>query len=343
MADSELYLFTGPEIGEKNEAIATIKALAQKKNGSLDVYSYYTADVRIQDVISQLQNESLFTQATFITLRNAEQIKTKSDIDLIVQWAKSAGNSPNTLILVSDENAVDKKLEAAVPSSHKKIFWEMFENQKPQWVQNFFRKNGFSVTSEAVESILDMVENNTEVLKSECSRFFYCFEKGHQITDSDVEKILAHNREENAFTLFEAMADSSKGQTERFENAVEILQKIRVSRDGAGVALIAGLTYCYRQLRTWHNLQAKCRQENREPSKQELAASGFSGKTNQTRYAKAAKVWTSGAVSSILALLASTDMSIREGGSSLEDTRLMMMIYAIVMKNGVYPAEYEDS
>lgn len=341
MVDSEIYLFTGPEIGEKNEAIATIKSLAQKKNGSLDIYSYYAADVRVQDVISQLQNESLFTQATFITLRNAEQIKLKSDIELIAQWAKSSGNSPNTLILVSDENSVDKKLEAAVPSSHKKMFWEMFENQKPQWVQNYFKKNGFSITSDAVESILDMVENNTEVLKSECSRFFYCFEKNHQITESDVEKILAHNREENAFTLFETMADSSKSQSDRFESAVEIFHKIRVSRDGAGVALIAGLTYCFRQLRTWHLLQTKAKQENREVSKQELASNGFSGKTNQSRYTKAAKVWTSGAVSSILALLASTDMSIREGGSSLEDTRLIMMIYSIVMKNGVYPAEYE--
>ena len=80
----------------------------------------------------------------------------------------------------------------------------MFENRKPQWVENFFRKNGFSISPDAVEQILEMVENNTESLKSECSRFFFCFEKGTTITSDDVEKILSHNREENAFTLFDS-------------------------------------------------------------------------------------------------------------------------------------------
>ena len=71
MTDAEVYLFTGPELGEKKEAIENIKAAAQKKNGSLDEYTYYAGDERIQDVVAQLQNVSLFDQALFITVRNA--------------------------------------------------------------------------------------------------------------------------------------------------------------------------------------------------------------------------------------------------------------------------------
>ncbi len=337
MAESEIYLFTGPEAGEKNDAIDTLRQTAEKKNGSVDFYRYYASETRVQDVVAQLQNVSLFSSSLFIELKNAELIKGKSDVEALSEWAKGgAKESPNVLVLVSDENSIDKKIESLVPSSHKKIFWEMFENRKSQWLQGFFRKNGFSVTADAVDQILDMVENNTEALKSECSRFFYCFEPGHTVTVDDVDKILSHNREENAFTLFEAMAEAGKSPRQRFETSMEILQKIRLSRDSGGVAIIAGLSYCYRQLRTWHSLHAK----GASPTDVQLKSAGLGGKKNVERYANAARIWGPGATSSVIALLAHTDMNIRENGTAMEDTNLAMMVYSIVMKNGLFCAEY---
>ena len=337
MAEPELYLFTGPEAGERNDAIAQLKADARKKNGDIDEYSYYAGDIRFCDVIAQLRNESLFSSATFIVLRNAEEIKLKDDVELLDSWAKASRGSPNTLVLVSEENGVEKKVEAIVPVTHKKIFWEMFEDRKSQWVQNFFRKNGFSVESDAIDEILDMVENNTETLKNECSRFFYCFEKGHTVTVDDVDNILAHNREESPFTMFEAMADSSSSPAQRLEASLQILQKLRLSRDSSGVALIAGLTYCFRQLAAWHTIHAN----GANPTDLQLKIGGFAGKKNQERYARASKIWGPGATASIIALLSSTDMADRESGMALEDTRLTMMIYSIIIKNGVYCSTYE--
>lgn len=337
MSIPEVYLFTGPEAGERNDAITELKEASRKKNGALDEYSYYAIDTRLCDVVAQLQNESLFSSATFIVLRNAELIKLKDDIDLLASWVKTAAGSPNTLVLVSEENGVEKKVESLIPPEHKKIFWEMFDDRKPQWVQNFFRKNGFSIESDAVDQILDMVENNTETLKSECSRFFYCFEKGHTVTTDDVDTILSHNREESAFTLFEAMADGSNSPTQRLESSLQILQKLRLSRDSNGVALIAGLLYCFRQLRSWHTIHAN----GASPTDIVLKQNGFAGKKNQDRYRSAARVWGPGSTASIIALLSSTDMATRESGTALEDTRLVMMLYAIIIKNGIYCSTYE--
>lgn len=335
MAGTETYLFTGSEAGEKNEAIAQLREAARKKNGGIEEYTYYAADVRIEDVVSQLQNASLFSPALFVTLRNAEQIKLKSDIELLISWIQSACGSANTLVLVSDENSVDKKIEGAVSSERKKIFWEMFENRKPQWMEQFFRKNGFSISPDAVLRILEMVENNTETLKAECSRFFYCFEKGHTVSIDDVENILSHNREENAFTLFDSMADCTKNELQRLENSLAILQKIRSTKESSGISLIAGLSYCFRQLRLWHSLHSQG-----APSDIQLKSSGFSSRRSQEKYARAAKTWPCGAVHSILALLSATDMSIRETGSALEETYLCMLIYSAVIKKGIFCAEY---
>ena len=84
MAETEVYLFTGPEAGEKNEAIENLRDAASKKNNGIEQYKYYAADVRIEDIVAQLQNASLFSPALFISLRNAEQIKQKSDIESLV-------------------------------------------------------------------------------------------------------------------------------------------------------------------------------------------------------------------------------------------------------------------
>ena len=333
--EAEVYLFTGPENGDKNDAVDGLRAAAEKKSGAVDFYRYYAGEARIIDVVSQLENVSLFSAALFVVLKNAELIKAKDDIALIASYIKNSQDSPNTLILESDENSVEKPLEALFPPSRKKVFWEMFDNQKPQWVIRFFQKNGFQISM--VEQILDMVENNTEALKAECSRFFYCFEKGHQIGTDDVEKILAHNREENAFTLFAAMADPAASPKERLETSLAILQKIRLSRDTSGASLLAGLAYCFRQLRSYQALHAG----QAVPNESQLKAAGFSGKKKRTQYAGAAKVWGAGAAASILSLIAATDMDIRSGGAVLEDTRLSLLLYSIIMKNGVYPAHYE--
>lgn len=334
---AQVFLFTGPETGEKDDAIGALKAAALKRNGTLELHKYYAADTRAEDVVSLLRNASLFSPALFVILRGAELLRAKSDIDLLVSWIRASSGSPNTLVLTSEETSVDKRLESAIPDGQKRIFWEMFESRKPQWVESFFRKNGYSITTGAVDAILEMVENNTESLRNECSRFFYCFEKGAVISEDDVENLLSHNKEESAFTLFDAMADSSKSPAQRLEASLDILQKIRSTKDSNSVALIAGLSYCFRQLGLWHSLHAA----SQSVSEETLRAKGFYSKRNREKYGRAARVWRAGDAHSALSLLSHTDMSIRKTGAAFEETLLVMLIYSIVMKSGHSCAEYE--
>ena len=176
MAVPPLYLFLGQEIGERNDEIQKIKASLKKKVGELDEYKFYATETKIQEVVNLLLNESLFASARFIVFYGAELLKKKEDLEVLTGWIKSATPS-SVLILVSEENSCDKKLENLIPKENKKIFWEMFENRKEQWLFDFFKKNSYSLTDEANSLILDMIENNTESLKTECSRFFLCFEK----------------------------------------------------------------------------------------------------------------------------------------------------------------------
>ncbi len=315
--EKPIYLFTGPELGDRNDAVNAVKNAQKKQFGEIDEHSYYLLETPLNQVMTILQSGTLFSDGVCVVCKNAELIKTKDDVQMVADWIENADPS-SVLILISDEVTVDSKLEKLIPPANRKKCWEMFDDKKLPWVTSYFSKNGYYIQSSAAQLILDMVENNTQALKNECSRFFVCFPKEHQITEEDVEKILTHDREETAFTLFNQMADCTTKPEIRLEKCLSILQKIRLSKDNSSVMIIAGLTSCFRKLLAWH--------------KEGESAVPF--KTMQKQYRNAAKVWTVGQTAAVLAELSSIDMEIRSGGSLMEDVLLQKLIYEIVVKKG---------
>lgn len=335
-----IYLYTGPEFGERNEQIAAVKQMQKKQFGDVDEYLLYASDAKVEDIVSKLQTESLFDPATCIILRQAELVKKKDEIELLSSWLKSVGAKPkeeqnsSILILVSDEISVDAKLSKLVPKENQKIFWELSGARLESWLRDYFRKNGFSIEQPALEEILELVEGNTEALKSECSRFFIVFEKGHNVTEDDVDKLLAHNREENAFTLFNALCDTSETAAKRLENSLGILDKILLSKANNSVVLIAGLASCFRKLQLWHSIHIG----NYNP---DLRASGFTSKKQISQYTRASQIWNYGQATAITALISKADMDIRSGGLNLQKTLLSLLLYEIVIKMGAGISSYE--
>ena len=154
-----IYLYTGPEIGSRNEQVDSVKNSLVKKFGEVDNFLLYASDSKIEDIIAKLQTESLFVPATCVVLREAELVKKKDEIELISSWLKGAKDS-SVLILVSDEISVDSKLDKLVPKENKQIFWAMDESRLSSWLQGYFRKNGYSVEPEALDSILELTEQH---------------------------------------------------------------------------------------------------------------------------------------------------------------------------------------
>lgn len=335
-----IYLFTGPEFGERDEQVESIKQLQKKQFGDVDEYLLYASDSKLEDVVAKLQTESLFDPATCIVLRQAELIKKKDEISLLDSWLKSVESKPkedrnsSVLILVSDEISVDAKLSKLVPKENQKIFWELSGTRLENWLREYFRKNGFEIEHPAIEEILELIEGNTAALKSECSRFFVVFEKGRVVTEDDVDKLLAHNREENAFTLFNALCDTSEPSQKRLENSLGILEKILLSKTNNSVVLIAGLASCFRKLQLWHSIHIG----NYNP---DLKSSGFTSKKQIFQYTRAAQIWNFGQATSITALISKADMEIRSGGQSVQKTLLSLLLYEIVMKNGARISAYD--
>lgn len=324
-----VYLYTGPEFGQRNDAVDSIKSSFSKKFGPIDEHLFYLQETPFNEIMTILQSGTLFSNGVCVVCKGAELLKKKEDLASLESWMANPSEA-SVLILISDEISVDNKLDKIIPAENKKKFWEMFESDRLPWVLNYFSKNGFEIENDAAELILDMVENNTLALKNECSRFFILFPKDHTITAEDVDKVLVYNREENAFTLFNTIADNSVPAEKRLENGVTILQKIRLSKENSSVMIIAGLSSCFRKLVAWHNINS----DSYGPDEITLKQNGFSSKPMRAQYRKAAQIWTTGQATAILAVLASTDMDIRSSGTVLEDVYLNKMLYEIIIKKG---------
>ena len=325
-----LRLFTGPELGERSDALEALRKSAEKKYGQLDNHLFYAADTSISVVLDAVQNGSLFAEARFAVVRNAEAIKKKEDIQALTQWVEQTPAEAGAfLVLISDVIGIDKKIEALVPKDHKKIFWELFENKKQEWIRRFFAQSKIGIEQEAIDVLLELVENNTEALKTTCTHIGLFFEPGTTLTAETVEHLLAHNKEETPFTLFDALSNAN------LEYALNIRQKLTLSKESSPVQLIAGLTYCFRRLRDWHSLAQTSGLDDFS-----LKKAGFTSKKAIDQYRRASRQWNEQTTYRIISLLNKTDMQIRMMGQELSGVLLDTCLYSIIHNKGREFAAY---
>lgn len=326
-----LWLFTGPELGERNTAVGALRTRAEKKYGELDTHVFYAGETSMGIVLDTVQNGTLFAGARFVIVKNAEAIKKKDDIEVLVEWAAHTRDEQGAfLILLSDEIGIDKKIEALVPQDKKKVFWELFENKKQEWVRRFFAQSKISIEPEAIDVLLELVENNTQALRESCTAISLFFEPGTGLTVEKLENVLAHNKEETPFTLFDALS------TAHFEYALSIRRKLSLSKESSPVQLIAALAYCFRRLLDWHRLQ---REGQRDPV--HLKKAGFISKKAIEQCRNASTRWNEQAVRRIIALLNTTDMKIRTTGNELQGLLLDACLYSIMYKQGEELSPYD--
>jgi DNA polymerase-3 subunit delta len=306
MSKGSCLLFLGPEFGEKQDAIAEIRRNIQKQSGAPpEETSFYAGETAVSEMVSVLRNGSLFADARLIFIKSAELLKKKDEVELLASYMASPQDD-TTLILISDNTGLDKALEKETGKG-KRIFWELFENKKTEWVANFFRREGFRIDDAGIEAILELVENNTDSLRRECSRLMLFLGKGTVVGEAEVEKWLSHTREESAFTLFTRIACGD------LNRSVEILHTLLAAKE-TGVAILGVLAWCFRKLRDYLALTA-----NGMPDDVEFRKIGLGSSKARKDYAAAGRRYGIAGTDRRLALTAEFDLRIRSSGSAFEE------------------------
>ena len=324
MKASQAWLFLGPEIGEKQTATDELR----KKLSAGEETVYYAGETPVPVMVSAMRNGSLFADSRLFFIKCAEGIKKREDIDLLSSYLASPAED-TFLILISEETSISRGLENSILPANKRIFWELFDNKKSEWVQNFFRREGFSIGAEGIETILELVENNTAALRQECSRLILFLgkstgssggkpgDKPREITGDDAEKWLAHTREESAFTLFSRIAAGD------FSRSLESVRTLLQSRE-APPAIFAGLASCFRKLVNYLALKEAGVSDEGEYRKIGVSAPGA-----KRDYSAAGRRYNTAGAESCLALTAEYDLLLRASGSFPEQVLMESYLYKI--------------
>jgi DNA polymerase-3 subunit delta len=313
---SNAYIFLGPELGKKQDETNLIKQ--KLKNAELTVF--YAGETPVSTMTDTIQNNSLFSEKHLIIIKNAETIKKKDDVDLLVSCIKNLDEN-TFIILLSDEIKLAAALDDAVPKNNRKIFYELFEREKTEWLRQFFKREGFSIDKDCIDVILEMVENNTEALKRECSRLVYFLPRNNKQGEShikveDIEKWLSHNREESDFTLFSRIASGD------LSKALESLSVMLAAKESAQ-SILAGLAWCFRKLGDYLSLLETGNANNNF----ELKKIGLSSPKARDDYAAAARRYNAESAEACLALTAEYDNLLRSPVGIME--RILMDRYIL--------------
>ncbi|HOX91708.1 MAG TPA: DNA polymerase III subunit delta [Spirochaetales bacterium] len=315
----------GPELGRRNDFLAQLKTRCAKEWGqSPEEHRLYADETGVTELLDLLMNGSLFSSGKLVYYYRADQIKLKADTQALAAYAKNPADA-TVLVLVSDGYGVDKLIEDAVPKEHKRVFWELSGSEMEKAVRDQLAAQGIRADQDAVEAILELVENNTEALRTECSRLALFWPKGSAISEDDVERYIAHNRSEDAFSLFERMATGS------FEQALDTLAAILANRAGNGVGLIAGLAWSMRRLSAVHDAMAQGSSFEQAARSQRINARKL-----LATYDAARQRWPRPLCRSLVAFSVETDAQLRQLGQAHERTILELFLYACMVAKAPY-------
>lgn len=319
-------ILAGPETGRRNDRIAQIREECAREWGAApEEHRLYAFETNIPDLLCLLRNGSLFSPGKLVLLFGAESVKGKADTGALASYIRSPAQA-TVLLLVTEGYGLERALEDAAGKDRKRTFWELGEGEKSRWVKDFFRRENLEIEDPAVEALLELVENNTEALKIECSRLALFFPRGEEVTAVAVAAYVAHNREEDAFSLFDRMASGT------LEKALETLDAILVSREGSGIGLLAGLLWSFRRLRSLHDAL-----ESGIPYDQAARSLRISSRRLQAQYDAARRRWPRRACEALTAFGVETDAQLRTLGSAYERLLLEIFVYACVERKGPVP------
>jgi DNA polymerase-3 subunit delta len=335
------YLLLGPETGAKETALREIRdQLRQQHGDQLELVRFYPFECEAGELTQALFNSSLFSDHRLVILSQAEGANASLMKEILDYLERPTEGS--TLVLISNDLYLSSKISKLVPKANTQTFYDLLEREKGDWIRTYFRKLGIMITADAVDTLIDISEDNTQELRTICSQlglFWQIADKGRPIEEEDVDTYVFHSRQEDAFTLFPLMA---RGDLRQSLRSLAVI--LGSGESQTPILLLRGLLWQFRRLLSI--------QEAMAGGSNEFDAFGQAsvlGKPNsirrpkdKTTYRNAVRRWDLNQTQAIIAALVEADLNIKEGGTELTQLLFERLVHQIIVKRGApfYEAQF---
>ncbi len=144
------------------EAYVRVKSSikAEDQEMGLDVFDAGDDDFTVQALLESLSSGGLFGTKRIAVVKRFEELKTKRDISLLVEYLKDP--SQNTLVILSKKSPlkdIPKELQDAL-KEHVIIDLNLNEQEAIKFIKEMGRIKGLSLEGSAVKLLLEITDNN---------------------------------------------------------------------------------------------------------------------------------------------------------------------------------------
>lgn len=170
--------------------------------------TFVSTDDDQEELMSFIENENFFisNRACIIIGLSSFNLKMR---DYLIQYLKNPLDNVWVFITFKSKRDIPPKLESSFNKSEIKVFYPMFENQRAGFIRNILSKDLIKIDSQALNLLLDKTENDEDLMKNVALSIssYMKSQKKNLINISDIKYFLAHTKQENIDSLFEAFLE----------------------------------------------------------------------------------------------------------------------------------------
>lgn len=205
-----LYLLYGEEVYLRRQYRDNLRRALVSEDDTMNCSVYSGKDINTNDVLDLAGTMPFFAERRVIIIENSGWFKNGNE-----QIATLIKTLPDTTYMIFVEEEVDKrnKLFMAVTANGYAALCEMQdEAMLKKWVLGLLKKESKSITSDALDLLLDKTGTNMENIRREVEKLvcYKYYEEG--ITAADVEELCIVQIQNQIFDMVEAVAQKKQKQ-----------------------------------------------------------------------------------------------------------------------------------
>lgn len=219
-----VYLLWGNDDFLKSYIINRLSETFEQQKGSrAERWHFYGEIDREDDFFDHLMTGGMFATTKIIVYHNIAKLETKNHKRLLAYLKNPADTI--LLILTAPADSRPKWLETLSKSAHLRLIrpWTPFPSQYSQVFKQLIRQDGYTLTVEALEMLIDLTNDSLAHTMAEWEKLKLYVGERRNIDIKDVQMVVSGIKEYDIYDLVAAIAKRQKGEAIRI--ALYLLQR----------------------------------------------------------------------------------------------------------------------
>ncbi|PIE33908.1 DNA polymerase III subunit delta [candidate division KSB3 bacterium] len=217
-----LYLFQGQETFLMEECLERVKqTLLQSEAADFNFDKFSAGNLEIGHLLDLAQTMPFLSQKRLIILTESHELKTPAQKQLLPYLADP---NPSTCFIMTTTGKLDSrtKFAQAVAKHGKTVqFWKPFDRDIPAWIRRRASQYGYTMQSQAADSLLAFVGNDLRQLDNELKKII-AYASTKEISSAIVGQVTGDIRERDIFELVDAIGKGNIIESLRILNQLLI-------------------------------------------------------------------------------------------------------------------------